>query len=500
MRILHVGWGFSPWRSGGLIQYAEDLMAAQVRSGHEVAYFFSGRHYPRLSGPRLKRWRRDGVAMYEVINSSIVSGLELGTSDPEGELDEPRVEAGFARVLAEFDPDVVHIQELLCLPSALVDVARGAGVGTVMTLQDYFPLCPTLRLIDADGAICTRLDVGGDCVARNVDAPTSATPFIVDTLKFEVRRLRDTFHVSPRVNFGVINPLMRRFYDWALRNTEPPFDPSRDRPPSAPENPRLAAAFQRRRDVNVKRLGRVDRLVAQSERVAEIYRDRGVSNDSLASLRLTLPHIEQLRPRVLAEPPVPITFATLGGCASPTKGSQVVVDALEALRERGLEGRFRLHVWGFVHESARDCLAGYDGAETLGPYGRDSLDAVLDAVDVGLMPSMWEEAFGYTGVEMLAKGVPLVANALGGMVEYAIEGESAWLNRSCTGGGLADLMAMLIADPALVLAMHKRILAARDRHVLPWSTHLADIEALYADVADKDKRRPTLPPMPSGET
>jgi hypothetical protein len=44
-----------PWRPGGLIAYAEELMEEKVKRGHDVAYFVSGRHYPNLSGPRLKR-------------------------------------------------------------------------------------------------------------------------------------------------------------------------------------------------------------------------------------------------------------------------------------------------------------------------------------------------------------------------------------------------------------------------------------------------------------
>src|SRR3712207_9307957 len=36
-----------------------------------VGYFFSGRQYPLLRGPRLKRWERDGVSMLEVVNSPL---------------------------------------------------------------------------------------------------------------------------------------------------------------------------------------------------------------------------------------------------------------------------------------------------------------------------------------------------------------------------------------------------------------------------------------------
>jgi glycosyltransferase involved in cell wall biosynthesis len=485
MRILHVGWGFSPWRAGGLIFYAEDLMAAQVAAAHDVAYFFAGRHYPYLGGPRLRRWRRRGVRMHELINAPIVPGAERGTRHPERELSEPRTEAAFERTVRAFAPDVVHIQELYGLPSSLIDVAAALGAPTVMTLQDYFPLCATLRLVDADGRLCTRLEVGEDCALRNADAPEGPEAEIAATLEFEKARLRRRLRVPERANFRllapVVHPLLRRATSAPAATDAVEPTPAAAGPGPAMD-PGLAVAFQRRRDVNVERLGRVGRLVAQSPRVAEIYRERGVPGESLRALPFTLSHIARLRPRAVGAPPRPITFATLNGCTSPTKGSALVAGALAALREAGLEGAFRLRVLGKVDRAVRAELERFEGVELAGDYGREQLDELLDDVDVGIMPSLWEEALGYAGVEMVAKGIPLIANPLGGIVEYAREGETAWLNESCSAGGLAGHMAALIAEPERVVEMHRRLLGVRDQIVLPMARHADAIEDVYREL------------------
>jgi glycosyltransferase involved in cell wall biosynthesis len=468
-----VGWGFNPWRRGGLIAYAEDLMAAQVERGHEVAYFFSGRHYPLRSGPRLKRWTRNGIQMHEAINGPIVSGLELGTRWPDRDVSEPWLEEAFRSVIRSARSDLVHIQELLCLPSSLIDVAAEEGVATVMTLQDYLPLCSTLRLFDADGRRCDRLSVGDDCEVRNAGAPATRAPFVADTLNFEVRRWQRRLRIgSP----SFYDRVAARLRDWGVRQvgSEPP--------PPVLSGDALATAFQRRRDVNVERLGRVGRLVAQSPRVAEIYRERGVSGEQMITLPFTLAHIERLRPRARAAPPRPVTFATLGGCASLTKGSMVVLGALRDLRAKGLEGEFRLRVLGGIDGDIRAELGSYRGVELDELYERENLDAILDAVDVGIIPSIWEEAFGYVGLEMLAKGIPLIANPLGGIVEYAREGETAWLNLSCTGEGLADLMSKLIAEPALVVDMSRRVRDRRSELVTPMADHVDAIEGVYREL------------------
>ena len=88
MRLLHIGCGFRPLRLGGLVGYAEDLMAEQVRRGHDVSYFFTGRYYPLVAGPRLKPWVNAGVGMFEVVNSPL---YDHGRQ-PYLELREPGIE------------------------------------------------------------------------------------------------------------------------------------------------------------------------------------------------------------------------------------------------------------------------------------------------------------------------------------------------------------------------------------------------------------------------
>lgn len=124
MRLLHVASGFRPWVINGLVSYAEDLAATQAAAGHDVHYFFPGRHYPLMRQPRLHRWRRGGVRMHEWLGSPIVVGAHRGTLDPDSELSHPEAEAVFRRVLGEVAPQLVHVHDLGGLPSSLLDVAR----------------------------------------------------------------------------------------------------------------------------------------------------------------------------------------------------------------------------------------------------------------------------------------------------------------------------------------------------------------------------------------
>lgn len=472
-----MGWGFRPWRAGGLIAYAEDLMSAQVRRGHAVAYFFSGRHYPFPRTPRLKAWRRGGVAMYEALNAPIVFGAEHGTRAPEHDLCDPWLEDAFARVLRERRPDVVHVQELAGLPSSLLEHAARAGVPVLMTLQDYLPLCATMRLYDSAGDVCLRRDVGADCAVNNAGAPAGAGPLISRTLHFELQRAKRAVPAVRRLSFAPARPAVDAAVAAATRLAR------RDRPPGpAPAPHARPGAYQRRREVNVERLRRVDALVAQSHRVEEIYRRLGVDGDNLRTLTLTLGHLERLRPRTLTAPPRPVTFAAIDACAAPSKGLDVVLDALRRLSAAGADGGFRLLVLGHVAPDAHAELARHPSVTLHGVFAPGDLDAILDGVDVGLVPSVWEEAYGFVGMEFLAKGIPLIANRIGGIVDYARPGETAWLNDSRTGEGLAELMLAAIRAPERVVELHRSVVARRTDLVKGMDEHAAEMDALYGEL------------------
>jgi glycosyltransferase involved in cell wall biosynthesis len=468
VKILHVGSGFVPWRVGGLVAYAEDLMHAQVRRGHEVACFFSGRHYPYVSGPRLRRWRREGVSMLEVVNSPLVDHGR----QPEPEISEPRLERMFSRTLAELRPAVVHVQELAGLPSSFLEVARSSGVPVVMTLHDYFLLCSTFKLFDSDGKVCLRREIGADCVATTATAPGGPELLVEATIAHELARAKEAVPLVRRVSFAPLRPVLEPVF----RHARGAGGSDRPRVPSPPAEA-SAAAFQRRREANVARLNRVDRLVAVSHRVSEIYGLLGVDRGRIQTVHPTLARLERMRPR-RASGRGPLTFAALGGIPSRAKGADLLAEAASQVAE-GVAGRFRLLAFGHYEAAVASKLERLPGVELRGPYGGEELDHLLDEVDVGIMPSLWEEAYGLAGVEFLAKGIPVIGNAIGGIVDYVREGETGWLNDSRTPAELATIMSRLTERPGEVAEMSRRVLAARTRIVKPLEEHAREIEDVY---------------------
>lgn len=477
--VLHVASGFRPWVLNGLVSYAEDLMEGQAQRGSRVGYFFAGRQYPILRTPRLHRWDRASVAMYEWLNTPVVIGAHRGTPDPLGELDAPLVEEAYLRVLRDFVPAVVHVHDLGGMPSSIVELTKAQGIPIMMTLLDYHSVCPTIKLYDVDGNICLRRKPGEQCTRCCASAPLDNAEWRERTLAFEVNRFR---RLLPRVDRAVSSPKMQHAAEAVVeRIARSSRSTPRDTTPAA-SSAAPPEAYQRRRDVNIERLNTFDVLMPMSHRASDIYAQLGVEGHRLRPMELTLKHLELLKPTRRAGTSPLVRFAALNVAVSVQKGSRLLVAALRALSVAGLDGRYRMRVAGWVPTDIELELQKHPEVEFVGHYTSDDLERILDQVDVGIVPSVWEEVYGFVGPEFLAKGIPVIGNALGGIPEYVRDHETGWVNHDNSAAGLAALMAHVIRTPSEIATRSDFIAAARPTLVKPFARHVTEVDLVYAEV------------------
>ena len=79
-------------------------------------------------------------------------------------------EHAFVAVAQRFQPDVVHVQHALHLSASLLPACAAYGWPTVLTLHDYWFICPTVQLLRPGGKLCQGPGSGFacfECVGRN---------------------------------------------------------------------------------------------------------------------------------------------------------------------------------------------------------------------------------------------------------------------------------------------------------------------------------------------
>lgn len=470
MKVLHIGWGFIPWRVGGLIEYAEDLMNIQADKGWNVSYFFSGRYYP-FTKTKLKKWRNGKIIMLEIINSPIFHAGELGTLYPELDLEEEEIENIFREVLNQLRPNIIHIQELAGLPTSLIDIIKDEyDIPLVMTLQDYFLLCPTLKLFK-NNSFCLENNLSKNCAICCMNAPLNYKFLIISTLMYDLKR----FHLFKPAQ--KIRQFLRIFPTKKPQTIESSLNIMQIN-----KIPQKNIIYQKRRNINIERLKKIDLLISISYKVEEIYRNFTGTN-KIVTLHSTVKHLELINPKTL-NIKIPIKFATLAGCSTVPKGSEIIKEAIEKLNKKGFNSSFELHIWGGLDNNIKKIL-NFDNVCYHGNYAVENLDDILNDVDVGIMPSMWEEAYGFTGIEFLAKGIPVIGNKRGGIVDYVITDKTGWLNKTASSEELASIMEYLIEDPEKITNINRKIIKNK-KLIKSMDTHFNEINQIYLNLINRE--------------
>lgn len=478
MRVLHVAWGFKPFRSGGLIEYAEDLMEIQLEKGYDVFYFCAGRYDIFVKGPKLKRWQhKRGYPVYELINPPILNGEELGTKTPDIETSEPLSEAFFTKLLAGLRPDVVHFHELQGLPTSLISICKSRGVRTIFTTHDFFLICPTTKLFLPDGRLCTLKgeELCQECANCSVQAHHQG-------FKIQAKLSFRTYFTSKQFN------MIKKLLALLGRKNPVKVTPLQPVPPSS--------GYLQRREENIRNLEMADVILANSARTGELYRHYS-SFENLRLLHITLRHIHRMRPLVLeavnSTHPV-ITFGLSNVMSTSLKGRDLMQEVFDLLQENIADYpcRFEFVVLGRLDDPA--FLKPYPFVRYAGPYKVDQLDKVLQAnkIKVGIVPSMCEEPFGLVGIEFLGKGIPVIGNKMGGITDYVINHETGWVNERNNAEGLVSIIRHILAHPAQINQINLNLIGNRSKYIKSMDQHFHEIDAIYKEGQLRSKASPSL--------
>lgn len=169
MRILFATRGFPPDATGGTEVYTYKLAAGLQRAGHEVSVLCVGRW---ADGPR--HFNGCTVEAYQGVTTTKIHFNWMRAPDPNRYLyDNPVVERFASQHLAELKPDVVHITSCDRLSASVISAVNRAGIPVVLSLTDFWFLCPKLNLARWDGQLCDGDTSPWECLKCSL-APSRA--------------------------------------------------------------------------------------------------------------------------------------------------------------------------------------------------------------------------------------------------------------------------------------------------------------------------------------
>ncbi len=399
MKILQVTSAFLPDSRGGTELHAFHLSREFARCGHEV------RVLTRCGEPARPDYDRDEIA----VEGLPVRRINYNFGDAASFRDiytNARMDALFAEELEIFQPDLVHIHHLTCLSTSMIDVAKDRGLPVVMTLHDFWMVCPRGQRIDPDLNICER----------------------IDRLKCHSCLARLWPHFFPEVAHGraLAERAPKAIEDW---------------------------------DAHILRvLSRCDLLLTPSDFHLDRMGEFALPRERMAAL----PHgldVEHLLAR--RDPEAPIRRIGFIGSVIPSKGVHLLTEAFAKLDRKDLE----LAIWGEappfhgdVGYLARLKAATGPGQRVTfhGAYDQRELPLILRDIDVLVVPSLWWESFCLTIREGLLAGAVVVAADHGPMSEALAEGRDGLLFEPGSAVDLARKLRALLDDPALATRLRNK--------------------------------------------
>ena len=477
MKIMQVNWGWSPRQSGGPIGYAADLCKQLVKNGHQVYMFYGGDSNLKRKC-YLEYREEEGVNLAGLVNSpNEYSNFGL----PLNECKQPIVEHFFEDFLDRVKPELVHFHSLIGLSGSLIELAKKRGIATVVSLHNYWFVCPRVDfLIPPDYRLCPGSDEGSKC-ASCVPAKEKIWKRKIGNLKNIIKTHIKRNVLLKRTLQKLIlnaNKLKSRFIHSERKKQEiPSLAP-------LPDTLMVQGYEFRQKYLRDQLSFNTDLVIAVSNGVKNVFMRNGVPENKIKVLHSGIKMAEKLE--IFAQkndtpPRNPLIFGFFGP-VHPYKGVHILVEAFSKLPL----GSARLVIYGTGPSRFYLDLMNKTNSYVEFRGAFDDLGKMLMEFDVAVIPPIWEDNAPLVVLESQAAKKPIIGANIGGIPDFVQDGVNGLLFEAGNIEDLASKMKKLTDSPHLVELFKGNIKRPKSMQ-----EHASDMEQVYAQLLGQDKKNIT---------
>ncbi|MCU0489693.1 MAG: GNAT family N-acetyltransferase [Anaerolineales bacterium] len=459
MRLLYLTHAYPPNSTGGTELSTHAIAKSMAGAGHEVEVLCAD------------RWG-EGPAYWNGESKDVLDGVKITrlllnwqlSPDPNRYLyDNPETAAYLEKFLATYRPDLVHVTSCVTLSSSILATVSALGIPLVISLTDFWFICPQIKLIKGNGELCDGQVEPVECLK---------------CMLWDAKAYRWPKKILPETG---VNRLLEGISQ----------QPALTRRPGLRG---MAFDMPERRALLSSRLATCDRILVKSDYVKNIFLAHGAPAKKIT----LLPDGEdstwkdRLPKRSPGNPTLPssLRIGYLGHIV-PVKGVHVLLDAFQTgFGNPGSAvslGNATLRVYGdLAHDPSYTKILESQAAsdpriQLCGKYTRDQLPEIMAGLDVLVVPSIWPETFNHVIREGFIAGIPVIGSDLGAIPEAIEPGVNGYLFPA----GDSQELARLLGE----LANHPERLDRLRANIPPVKTieqQTEELEALYqAEIQEK---------------
>ena len=370
--------------------YTHGLAVRAQRAGHSV------RVITHVESPALdsihyqaERTEHDGIPVTEIHHN-----LSRAPHPARAEYDNPYIVELLRQELEADKPDLIHALHVMKLSGAVLKLCYDMSIPVVLTLVDYWFICPRHVLVRWNDQLCQGPAHDLDCL----------------------RCLHETHGFAAGRGQKVPPPLLRAISTFG-------FTVLKER---LPRFWRDIHAIRQRQIYLRQIVERADRVIALSDFQKEMFVRNGYSAERIQVINHGL-ETAGLKPATLA-PPGELEIVFVGSLVYH-KGPHILLKALA----QHPESKIRLLLYGDAGgsnsylDSLKELVAADRRVKLMGTFPLDEMGRVLETAHALAMPALWYENEPLVVKAARYVGLPLLASDIGTLASSIQDGVDGWL-------------------------------------------------------------------------